>query len=335
MKSFAGKKVLFVCPIFFGYEREIELELINLGVEVDYFNERPFTSSVAKILNRLNFKFFIKENIKKYYNTILDRVVSVQYDVLLVVNPETMTPDFIRQVKKYNPSIRTILYFWDSIKNKRNSFDLVDEFDKVVTFDKNDAQINSRINFLPLFYTNTYDVNAVDKKDCYDTVYKAAFIGTAHSDRYKLVNNILAQIQTVKLSNFIFFYCPSKLLYILKKMLTRELEGISLRNVSFKSMSAKSIVEVLHDSQLIIDIEHPNQNGLTMRTIEMLGLQKKLITTNKNIIDYDFYNSNNIFIVDRANPQIDVLFLQTEYQPIDSSIREQYSLNSWLKKLLE
>ena len=37
----------------------------------------------------------------------------------------------------------------------------------------------------------------------------------------------------------------------------------------------------------------------------MIGLKKKLITTNKDIVNYDFYNSNNIMVVDRANFQID------------------------------
>ncbi|MGE6189334.1 hypothetical protein ACLHZ7_21910, partial [Aeromonas salmonicida] len=63
MNDFAGKKILFICPRFFGYEREIERELINLGAKVDYYNERPFESSVAKILNRINFKAVIKKSI--------------------------------------------------------------------------------------------------------------------------------------------------------------------------------------------------------------------------------------------------------------------------------
>jgi hypothetical protein len=45
-----------------------------------------------------------------------------------------------------------------------------------------------------------------------------------------------------------------------------------------------------------------------MRTIEMLGTNKKIITT------------NNIFIIDRNNPIIDEIFLNKEYQEIDKNI---------------
>ncbi len=99
-------------------------------------------------------------------------------------------------------------------------------------------------------------------------------------------------------------------------------------------MATKDIISILHDTNFVIDVEHPNQQGLTMRTIEMLGLQKKLITTNKSIVDYDFYHPNNICVVDRQNPVVDAGFLQSDYFYIDKTIRNKYSLKSWLLNLL-
>ncbi|MFM5068834.1 hypothetical protein ACEUBL_07080 [Aeromonas veronii] len=330
MNDLAGKKVLFICPHFFGYEREIELELINLGAKVDYFNERPLTSSIAKILNRLDFKFFLNKKINNYFDDILIKAKNENYDFLLVVNPETMPVDFLKKLNVACPEMHSVLYLWDSIKNKKNSFLLVDEFKRVVTFDRKDADVNPRIEFLPLFYTRSYEYKIKEENNM---SYNAAFIGTAHSDRYLFVKKVLAQMPCSK-DNYSFFYCPSKLLFILKKVFTKELAGISWRNISFKSMATKDIISILHDTDFVIDVEHPNQQGLTMRTIEMLGLQKKLITTNKNIIDYDFYHPNNICVVDRQNPKINTVFLYSDYCTIDQGIRESYALNSWLKKLL-
>lgn len=330
MNVLTGKKVLFICPRFFGYEHEIELELRRLGAYVDFFDERPFTSSIAKIFNRLNFKTLIKKQIKDYYSDILQQAKNVKYDYLFVIAPETMVADFLMDFKSKNNKVKTILYLWDSIANKKNALNLIQHFDKVVTFDKNDSIIDSKITFLPLFYIEAYgryyhDISKIS--------YDLAFIGTAHSGRYGLVKRIIENVKKENMNNFFFFFSPSKLLFSMKKVFTRELDGISINDISFQPMPFKEVINILGDSRIVIDIEHPKQNGLTMRTIEMLGMQKKLITTNKNVIEYDFYNPKNILVVDREDLSIDTSFLHSEYQPVDATIREKYSLSAWLLNL--
>lgn len=334
MKNLVGSKILFICPRFFGYEQEIERELVKLGAAVDFYDERPFSASIYKIFNRINFKFFIRKKICKYYDSILAKADVEKYDVLFVINPETIPLNFIQRIKSSCPNIRTVLYMWDSIENKKNAVSLINEFDKVATFDKADSINNINIEFLPLFFTRNYDVTNYSTRKSNMARYNAVFIGTAHSDRYTFVNKIITQFSSASLGNFLFFYCPSKLLFFIKKCLSREMAGLSLNQISFESMSSEQIAEVLMHTTFVIDIEHPKQNGLTMRTIEMMGLQKKLITTNKNVIDYDFYNPKNICVVDRQNPKIDDQFLLSEFEPIEPRVMNKYSIDNWLKSLI-
>ncbi|MGU5659482.1 hypothetical protein [Aeromonas veronii] len=334
MNELTGKKILFICPSFFGYEKEIESELRLLGATVDFYDERPFRSSVLKIINRLNFKRLIRNKITQHYDSILNVAKIRKYDVLFVVNPETMPSGFIKKLKQVCNNIHTVLYLWDSLRNKKNAADLIGEFERVFTFDKNDVNSNKKLEFLPLFYTRTYDYrNNHNKGDC-ELKYHAAFVGTAHSDRFCLVKKIICKLPASSFNNFIFLYCPSRLLYFLKKLFSHELRDVSLSDISFKSMNSTDIANVLMKSLFVIDIEHPNQNGLTMRTIEMLGMQKKLITTNKNIMEYDFYNPKNICVVDRIEPSINDDFIYSDYEPIEISMLDKYSLNNWLKTLL-
>lgn len=334
MNKLQGKKVLLISPKFFGYEAEIQRELVNLGAAVDFYDERPFSSSVAKIANRLNFKFFIKNRIKQHYAEILEQASILQYDYMLVISPETMDISFVRGFKTSCPNAKTVLYLWDSIVNKKNARSLLDAFDKAFTFDPNDAAVDARISFLPLFYISRYDRSAIEMRDDESDIYNVAFVGTAHSDRYAIVNKVLTGIRASTLSNFIYFYSPSKLLFFMKKLLSSELKGISYSEVSFKSLSSQQIADVFLRTNVVVDIEHPKQNGLTMRTIEMLGLQKKLITTNKNVMSYDFYHPNNICVVNRVNPHVSSDFLQSDYVSIDENIINKYSLNMWLRILL-
>ena len=72
-----------------------------------------------------------------------------------------------------------------------------------------------------------------------------------------------------------------------------------------------------------------------MRTIEMLGAKRKLITTNKNIKDYDFYNSSNILIIDRDEVIINKDFFDVDFQNLNSEVAQKHSLNQWIKKIFK
>lgn len=85
----------------------------------------------------------------------------------------------------------------------------------------------------------------------------------------------------------------------------------------------------------MIDIQHPKQVGLTMRTIEMLGLRKKLITTNQDIKNYDFYNEDNICIIDRKDILIKKNFFETNYNSNSDAYRKNYSLESFVDEILK
>ena len=104
---------------------------------------------------------------------------------------------------------------------------------------------------------------------------------------------------------------------------------------SFKSLSKLDVLNVIGKSKSIIDIQHPLQPGLTMRTIEIIGAKKKLFTTNKDVENYDFYNRNNIFIINRNEPKLDFSFLKKDYEDIDETIYEKYSLSSWIRTIFK
>ncbi|MGF1903776.1 lipopolysaccharide biosynthesis protein [Aliivibrio salmonicida] len=328
-----NKKVLLIAPSFFGYESDIVQEMIALGVDVDYFDERPFKSSIAKIINRLDLKFILRGYIRRYFKSILKQSVDKNYDFLLVISPETLGTSFVSELKAINPNVISILYMWDSFSNKVNARKLLPYFDSVTSFDPGDKSINSNIEFLPLFFNN--DFNSRYNKLNHKQLYSVAFVGTVHSDRVKLAKQIVKQFEERGVKTFSFYYCPSKLLFILKKLFTKEYDFISYSEVSFKAMSKSEIKTVFLQSNAVIDIQHPAQKGLTMRSLEMLGLEKKLITTNCDIRSYDFFDERNILVIDRINPQIPDDFISMRYTPISRECRSQYSLRSWIYSVLK
>ena len=100
-------------------------------------------------------------------------------------------------------------------------------------------------------------------------------------------------------------------------------------------MDARQIKEIYRNSNCILDVEHQRQRGLTMRTIELVGMQKKIITTNASVTEYDFYNPSNICVIDRENPVVEESFWGKAYEPIREEILRRYALESFVKEIFE
>ena len=321
------KRILYISPKFFGYENKIKQELEDLGAIVDFFDDSAANDFMTKVFIRLKLKSLIKKKIDKYYENIYSYILDKKYDFVFVISPETLSFKELTKIKELQTNAQFILYMWDSFKNK-NSFNTIKLFDKIFSFDSRDVEKYS-LHFLPLFYSKEYK----KKEHLSNYRYDLSFVATAHSDRYKISKQIKNLIAENKLSVYYYFYLPSIIIYFIRKLFIPKYTYGKLSEFSFSSLSQDKIIDVFDNSKVVLDINHPSQFGLTMRTIECLGAAKKLITTNKNIKDYDFYNPNNILIIDRENINIDMSFFEKEYEGLSSEIYEKYSLNSWLKNI--
>ncbi|MBE3022556.1 MULTISPECIES: CgeB family protein [Campylobacter] len=318
-----GKTILLLAPKFFGYENKIKKELENFGASVIYFDERPKNDFLTKVFIRLNFKFFIKKSIYKYYGDITLKTKKLKIDYLFLVSPETINSELVNNIKSLHPDIKTYVYMWDSIKNKKNGFELLGVADKFFTFDPDDINVDKKIQFLPLFYVDDYkNLKHATKSPQYDI----SFVGTIHSDRYPIVKKLEKDFKV-----FHYFYSPNRLLFGLQRLFKGSFKSIDQNDIHFNSLSKDELLSIIGDSKAVIDIEHPSQKGLTMRTIEMLGAGKKFITTNSSIKKYDFYNELNILVIDRKKPIINDCFLNMPYVNIRQDIYDKYSLNNWIK----
>ncbi|MGX8940169.1 hypothetical protein ACWWJF_05820 [Symbiopectobacterium sp. Eva_TO] len=64
-----------------------------------------------------------------------------------------------------------------------------------------------------------------------------------------------------------------------------------------QSLDYKENIQKVIESDVVIEINHPGQDGLTLRTIEALAFNKKIITNNIKIMQYDFYTDDRFFIL--------------------------------------
>ena len=328
MSVVSGKRVLFFAPKFFGYEKKIAEKLKELGAIVDAYDERPGNSFITKSLLRLYSKG-ITNTTKLYYKKIVSGIKNNHYDYVFIVNLEAMNEDIISNLRSTFKTAVFILYMWDSSQNKKSLTRVYSLFDHCYTFDRFDADNIPGFKFRPLFYIDSYShLPKVEKK------YDLSFIGTAHGDRSFIVKKIHAQMEQTGLTFYYYLYLHNVILYFFLRLKNPKLRQISsYREYSFKPLSESEVVDIIASSYAVLDIQHGKQTGLTMRTLEILGAEKKFITTNVDIVNYDFYHHNNILIINRDNPIIDKGFLKTSYKTLPPEIKFKYSIEGWLREV--
>ncbi|MGZ9735386.1 hypothetical protein [Flavobacterium sp. GNP002] len=331
MKVLENKNVFMLSVSFFNYENLIKEEMVAMGAEVDLYDERPSNSFYSKAIIRLKRSFY-QVNIDKHYKNIIEKIKSKRYDFFLQIKGEVVPAFFLEFLRKENPKIVFIYYTYDSFKNNPNGLSILSYFDRKFTFDREDA-IKYNLSFRPLFYASEY--TTVNQQEGNTYKYDLSFIGTAHSDRYSISQKLNDWCKKYNLKMFNFYFSPSETLFKFKKLTDKNFKNFDEQKISFKSLSHKQIVEIYKDSKAILDINHPGQNGLTMRTFETLGAGRKLVTTNADIKSYPFYNENNIYIIDRQNPELVKQFFEKEFEEIENTVYFSMSLKGWIKELFE
>lgn len=328
-----AQRLLLIMPNFFDYPQVICEELQKMGYIVDYFDDRPSTRSIIKAIIRIN-KKLISLYISNYSNKIINKIEKISYDYVLLISGQSLSFDenAIKKIKTTHPKAKFVLYQWDSLKNFPYIQKFHKYFDTIYSFDKKDVNNSEKMKFLPLFFSKKYQEIANNSK--WNTKYDFSFVGTAHPKKYKLINKMSQELKQIYPKQFIYFFLPSKLVYIYRKIKNIEFRNAKYKEFHFVPLSNKELDKILKNTNCILDSAQDGQNGLTIRTIEALGAQKKLITTNPNILTYDFYCEENIYVYS-GEFDFNAKFFTNPYKPVDCKIYNQYTLHSWLNKLLD
>lgn len=325
--SLQGKKVLYVAPRFFGYEKEIEDELISRGAEVDFVLDRPFDTPFMKAITKVRREWIIG-SADRYYNAELNKLGNKEYDLVFVISGQTLSSHTLACWRAAYPSAKFILYMWDSFANRQSAVDNLIFFDHCFSFDRNDSA-KYGINFRPLFFSPGFET-----VQQFDSKYDISFVGTAHTDRYAVVSAVLQSLDC-KVKYFWYLFLQAKWVFYIYKICNPAFRKAKISDFNFMPLSKAAVQEVFSSSRIILDIEHPLQSGLTMRTLETFGSRKKLITTNSDVASYDFFCSDNICVIDRKSPMIPVDFLSKGYEDVAPEIYQKYRLEGWLDEILD
>lgn len=319
------KKILLFAPQGKGiYGSAIYNELIGKGAIVKIYNERVSTSTWSKIIYRAG-KELVRSHFTSYINNIILENADLNFDYVLIIRGEAFSSVEIKLLRKSYPEARFILYLWDSFKNN-NVRHLLPLFDKTLSFDLEDCENTKNLILRPLFFTDNYR----NISNFNDFSIDLLFVGTVHSQRYQFYKRMEQYMVKNNYRPYSYLYFPSRLLYLKKKLTDKSFIGCSMNDFNYKMIPEKEASVLMAQSKASLDTQSPTQSGLTMRTIEVFGAKRKLITTNNQIKKYDFYDEQNIMLIGFDFKSIDLTFFDTPYKEAPEDMYEKYSLSWWI-----
>lgn len=324
-------RILLITPNFFDYPVQMCEELRQMGHEVDWYDDRPSTNSFVKAIIRIK-KDYINGMIAHYFSRMMKEIAGKKFEVVLLVSGQSLsfTEEMMEKLKQAQRQAIFVLYQWDSMRNFPYIAKIQKYFDRCYSFDKNDVK-SYNLKFLPLFYTKRYE-NIGKKKDV-QYKYDLMFVGTAHPKKYKYVKEMSERLKAIYPAQFIYFFFPSRLVYIYRKIKNSEFKNAKYNEFHYTPLNGREMDKLLTESKVVLDSAQDGQIGLTIRILETLGAKRKIITTSQDVVNYDFYKAENIYVYN-GKFDLNAPFFKEPFKEIDPSIYEKYSLRYWLKELI-
>lgn len=276
------------------------------GVPVaDVFRKTP---KALKALRRIHINLRIGLIHPWLNSTWTDRLN--EYDTI-IIHASILTPPVVRYINQVKPEIRVIVWYWNPVCKSEPIKSFSSLNCEIWTFDEQDAE-KYGLKHNTQYYFNDIDIEKNASEG-------ALFVG-GDKGRLSYLLDIEKRLKKVGVNTDFHIVRTSG----------RDKETYKYQNRISYSETLKKIAS----NNIIVDIVSDGQHGLTLRPLEALYFNKKLITNDENIINRNFYNKNNIFILGTNNFSDLGSFINSPVNIADANILEYYDFDCWLSRFL-
>jgi hypothetical protein len=320
-------KICIISFDFWNYDEHIASSLRKRGIEAHHINIGAYKHKnfSAKITNTFS-KVFLKKNIKNENRQkfILEQLIMLGHqDQILIINPELIEEKYHLQIKKF--ATRYIAYLYDSLA-RCPAENILHLFDNIYSFDNDDV---CKYGFTKINNYNYLEKLQTEKKPEFDMVYLASY-----DERLKVLHKISDKLEKLGLTYQYVIVGKKSWKKNLLKMVSFKDENIS-KQYQTRRVNQKNIPPFYMKGKVLLDLVRENQSGLSFRIFEAMALEKKIISDNESIKNYDFYNPENILIVDPKLKNLTKEFFETPYQQLPEDIYRKYTLENWVETVFE
>lgn len=316
-------KICLISFDFWHYDEHIVNKLKEKGVEAYHINIGAFTHKNfgARVKNAMS-KVFIGKNLKheKRQEFIIDSLKEIgKQDQILVINPEGIEEHVHKVIRKY--ADRNIAYLYDSM-SRNPAQHILHFFDTVFSFDDEDVK---EYGFKKITNYNYLKYCPSEEQNPHLDLF---YITSYDTQRLQKLNILINQIDDLNI-NFKTIVAGKK---SWKNKIAQIVDSKNINIIKFrtKNIPQQSLPKIYKNTKVILDLQRDNQMGLSFRIFEAMALEKKFITDNRTIKNYDFYNPENILILNDDFSNIEKSFFETDYQKLPDEIYYKYTLDNWV-----
>ena len=188
---------------------------------------------------------------------------------------------------------------------------------EIWTFMKEDA-IKNGFKYGATFYNPQLAQNCFDKDSQTATDCDLLFVGT-DKGRKNFLLNLKSQLEKYNI------VCNFKIVDNFRSLFSRKYS---------REISYKYLCRLNKRTSAILDVVQEGQTGLTLRIMEGLLFDKKIVTTNAAIrTDKDFKDNPNIYVITKDNIKELYTFLKKPTVVYPNDLKTKYSFTSWLKRI--
>lgn len=325
-------KICIIAPKFNGTEKTIELAIKNYGCECFglYYDEGKFRKNkwLIPLISILRLLGFVSKNDRRYYwdwwykltfnSKKFDRLLesyneickNEKPEVILVIKGLGVNASFLKKIKNDVKCVTLILYQWDSFERLPSVEKVLNDYDKIFSFEES----NANITYLPLFSRFAGADNVNSKKLKIDYVFVGSFT-------------------VQRLITLLYFYLFKRgYRYNCKIILVHGLKFFG--NFGwFRSskVSLKQYEDLVLHSKCIIEIVHKGQTGGTQRLFDALAQGKKILTN--NFKDYEKYRKFGVFFINGEN--LDEVLSEKQNCSEEEISKVVMSSSAWVAKIFK
>lgn len=320
-------KICIISFDYWNYDHHIVKKLQEKGIDASHINMGAYKyKNFGERASNAISKIFLNKNIKhvKRQEYVVNTLKELgPQDQILVLNPHTLDYGTIKEIKSYTPYL--ISYLYDNL-DRFPVEEKLELFDKIYSFEDKDVE---KYGFEKITNYNYLSEQPIPAEEIENDLF---YITSYDKRRIKLLRKLAARLSALQVRSKIIVVGKQVWKEKLRNFILRP-KGASLIEYRKKPIDNEAVLNEYKKSKAIIDLMREGQEGLSFRIFEAMALEKKIITDNPCIIDYDLYTTQNILYIDKNLSNLDTSFLESPYKALSNDIYERYTLDAWLKKI--
>lgn len=250
-------------------------------------------------------KLFRKFHLYKYGN-INPELNSLDSDCIVVFDNGIYENSVLKWIANRYYNKRLIFYYWNPVFKSISPLKIPKQFE-LWSYSPNDCK-KYNMKYNSTFYFQDFCKKPVPiKRDVF-------FIGKNKGRLNKLME-IKKSLSALGISSL--FYITANHPRLKQKKYQRPIPY-------------RKVLEYVNESKIILDFYVNSHAGLSLRAMESIFFEKKIITNNETYPNYDFYNKENVFIMGKDKEEDLSKFISSPFVLLDNQIKKQYLFSCWI-----